>query len=40
MSKVGFFITKDPNCILDTKHQTELPRVVGWNMIGLHMRHS
>ena len=33
--KVGFLITKDPNHILDNEHQTQLPRVVGWNSIQL-----
>ena len=33
--KVGFPITKDPDLILDNKHQTKLPGVVGWNMIWL-----
>ena len=29
---VGFLITKDPNHILDEKHHTKMPGVVGWNM--------
>ena len=30
-----FLITKDPSHILDEKHQTKLPRVIGWKMIKL-----
>ena len=35
MLHVGFLITKDPNCILDDKHQTKLSRIISWNLIRL-----
>ena len=33
--KVGILITEEPNQVLDKKHQTRLPGIVGWNLIQL-----
>ena len=33
--KVGFLIINEPNRVLDKKHQTKLPGIIGWNMIWL-----
>ena len=33
--KVGFLITQNPNEILDPKHKTRLPSIVGWNLVRL-----
>ena len=33
--KVGVFITKDPNELLETCHKTKHPGVVGWNLIKI-----
>ena len=30
---VGFLIIDEPNRVLDKKHQTKLPGIIGWNMI-------
>ena len=32
---VGFLIIDEPNRVLDKKHQTKLPGIIGWNMIWL-----
>ena len=32
---VAFLILEEPNRILDTKHQTKLPGITGWNLIWL-----
>ena len=31
--KVGFLITQNPNEVLDPKHKTQLPSIVGWNLV-------
>ena len=31
--KVGVLIAEEPNQVLDKKHQTRLPGIVGWNLI-------
>ena len=33
--KVGFLITQNLNDILDLKHKTPLPGIVGWNLVRL-----
>ena len=33
--KVGVLITQEPNELLDTCHKTNLPGMVGWNLIQL-----
>ena len=33
--KVGFRITQEPNKLLESRHRTKLPGVVGWNLIKL-----
>ena len=33
--KVGVLIAEDPNQVLDKKHQTRLPGIIGWNFIQL-----
>ena len=33
--RVGILVTKDPNQLLDPKHHTRLPGVVGWNLVYL-----
>ena len=33
--KVGILIAEEPNQVLDKKHQTRLPCIVGWNLIQL-----
>ena len=35
MPKVGFLITQEPNELLESRHKTKLPGVVGWNLIKL-----
>ena len=32
---VGFLILEEPNTVLDKKHWTKLPGIVGWNLICL-----
>ena len=32
---VGFPILEEPNQVLDKKHQTKLPGIIGWNLIWL-----
>ena len=32
---VGVLIVDDPTQVLDKKHQTKLPGIVGWNLIWL-----
>ena len=32
---VGTLIAEEPNQVLDKKHQTRLPGIVGWNLIWL-----
>ena len=32
---VGFLILEEPNRVLDKKHQTKLPGIIGWNLIWL-----
>ena len=32
---VGILIAEEPNQVLDKKHQTRLPGIVGWNLIWL-----
>ena len=32
---VGMLIAEEPNQVLDKKHQTRLPGIVGWNLIQL-----
>ena len=32
---VGVLIAEEPNQVLDKKHQTRLPGIVGWNLIWL-----
>ena len=32
---VGFLILEEPNRVLDKKHQTKLPGIIGWNQIQL-----
>ena len=31
----GFLIIDEPNRVLDKKHQTKLPEIIGWNLIQL-----
>ena len=33
--RVGILVTRDPNQLLDPKHQTRLPGVVQWNLLYL-----
>ena len=33
--KVGVLIAEEPNQLLDKKHQTRLPGIIGWNLIWL-----
>ena len=33
--KVGVLIAEEPNQVLDEKHQTRLPGIIGWNLIWL-----
>ena len=33
--KVGVLIAEEPNQVLDKKHQTRLPGIIGWNLIWL-----
>ena len=33
--KVGVLIAEEPNQVLDKKHQTRLPGIIGWNLIRL-----
>ena len=33
--KVGVLIAEEPNQVLDKKHQTRLPGILGWNLIWL-----
>ena len=33
--KVGFLVVKDPSDLLQTKKKTELPGIIGWNLIKL-----
>ena len=33
--KVGVLIAEEPNQVLDKKHQTRLPSIIGWNLIQL-----
>ena len=33
--KVGVLISEEPNQVLDKKHQTRLPGIIGWNLIQL-----
>ena len=33
--KVGILIVEDPSQVLDKKHQSKLPGIVGWNLIWL-----
>ena len=35
VSKVGVLIAEEPNQVLDKKHQTRLPGIIGWNLIQL-----
>ena len=35
MPRVGFFITQNPNEVLDPEHKTRLPSIVGWNLVRL-----
>ena len=35
LPKVGILVTRDPNQLLDPKHQMRLPGVVGWNLVHL-----
>ena len=35
VTRVGILVTRDPNQLLDPKHQTRLPGVVGWNLVYL-----
>ena len=35
MLNVGILIAEEPNQVLDKKHQTRLPGIVGWNLIQL-----
>ena len=32
---VGIFIVQDPSQVLDKKHQSKLPGIVGWNLVWL-----
>ena len=32
---IGFLILVEPNRVLDKKHQTKLPGIIGWNLIWL-----
>ena len=32
---VGFLVVKDPNTVLEPQHSTQLPRVIGCNLIQL-----
>ena len=31
--KVGVLITQEPNELLESRHKTKLPGMVGWNLI-------
>ena len=33
--KVGVLITQEPNELLESRHKTKLPGMVGWNLIKL-----
>ena len=33
--KVGVLIAEEPNQVLDKKHQTRIPGIIGWNLIRL-----
>ena len=33
--KMGVLIAEEPNQVLDKKHQTRLPGIIGWNLIWL-----
>ena len=33
--KIGVLIAEEPNQVLDKKHQTRLPGIIGWNLIWL-----
>ena len=33
--KVGFLITQNQNEVLDPKHKTRLPSIMGWNLVRL-----
>ena len=35
LPKVGILIAEEPNQVLDKKHQTRLPGIIGWNLIWL-----
>ena len=35
VQKVGILIAEEPNQVLDKKHQTRLPGILGWNLIQL-----
>ena len=35
MPNVGFLIIDEPNKVLERKHNTKLPGIIGWNMIWL-----
>ena len=35
MPNVSFLILEEPNRVLDKKHQTKLPGIIGWNLIWL-----
>ena len=35
VSKAGMLNAEEPNQVLDEKHQTKLPGIVGWNLIKL-----
>ena len=32
---IGFLILEEPNTVLDRKHQTKLPGIIGWKLIWL-----
>ena len=32
---VGILVVKDPSQVLDKKHQSKLPGIVGWNLVQL-----
>ena len=36
--KVGFLVVKNPNTFIKDKRKTKLPGIVGWNLIGWHMK--
>ena len=35
VQNVGFLIIDEPNEVLEKKHYTKLPGIIGWNMIWL-----